>query len=129
LVNCQKMSTEGVQLANIGPRGRRRRLLAGLVLLSAGLVVMVLHLTAASRWWLVAVFGLIWAGILNVLQARGHTCVALAAGGKRDMDSGPEPVSNPEEAAALRRRALIMVGRATVIAALMTLIASVSPLH
>ena len=42
------------------------------------------------------------------------------------MDTGPEPVTDPEEATALRHRALIIVARATIIAALMTLIASVS---
>jgi len=60
-------------IANIGPRGRRRRGLFGLVLLAAGLSVVVLDLAAASGWWLVAVFALFWAGALGVLQARGHT--------------------------------------------------------
>jgi hypothetical protein len=52
--------------------------------------------------------------------------VRLAARGARDMDTGPEPVTDPEEAATLRHRALIIMTRATIIAALMTLIASVS---
>jgi len=52
--------------------------------------------------------------------------VALAARGARDMDTGPEPVADPEEAAALRYRALAITGQATLIAALMTLIASAS---
>jgi fucose permease len=60
-------------IANIGPRGRRRRLLLGLVLLAVGLLVVVLDLAAASGWWLVAVFALFWAGALGVLQAHGHT--------------------------------------------------------
>lgn len=51
----------------------------------------------------------------------------LAARGARDMDTGPEPVTDPEEAAVLRHRALVIVTRATIIAALMTLIASVGP--
>jgi fatty acid desaturase len=62
-----------VHLANIGPRGRRRRLLFGLVMLAAGLAVVVTDLVAGSRWWLVAIFALIWGGVLGVLQARGHT--------------------------------------------------------
>jgi len=52
--------------------------------------------------------------------------VALAARGARDLDSGPEAVTDPEEAAALRYRALAITGQATLIAALMTLIASAS---
>jgi hypothetical protein len=43
------------------------------------------------------------------------------------MDAGRGRITDPEEAAALRHRALVIVARATVIAALMTLIASVSP--
>lgn len=53
--------------------------------------------------------------------------MALAARGARDMDSGMEPITDPEERAGLRHRALIIVARATLIAALMTLIASVGP--
>jgi hypothetical protein len=53
--------------------------------------------------------------------------VRLAARGARNMDTGPKPVTDPEEAAALHHRALVIVARATIIAALMTLIASVSP--
>jgi hypothetical protein len=53
----------------------------------------------------------------------------LAARGARDMDSGVESITDPEERAALRHRALIIVARATLIAVLITLIASVGPAH
>jgi hypothetical protein len=43
------------------------------------------------------------------------------------MDTGRQPITDLEEAAALRHRALVILARATVIASLMTLIASVSP--
>jgi fatty acid desaturase len=59
--------------ANIGPKGRRSRLLSGLVLAASGLAVVVTDLAAGSRWWLVAVFALIWGGALGVLQALGGT--------------------------------------------------------
>jgi fatty acid desaturase len=67
------MRGEVVPLANIGPRGRRRRLARGLALLAAGIAVVVLDLAAASRWWLVAVFALFGGGALDVLQALGYT--------------------------------------------------------
>ncbi len=50
--------------------------------------------------------------------------MALAARGARNMDSDVEAVADPEEAAECRRRALVIAGQATLIAALMTLIAS-----
>ena len=73
LVRSATMIAEVVPLANIGPRGRRGRLLVGLVMAVAGLAVVVMDLAAVSRWWLVAVFALFWAGALGVLQACGHT--------------------------------------------------------
>ena len=42
------------------------------------------------------------------------------------MDSGQEAVEDPGQAAALRRRALVIVAQSTLIAALMTLIAAVN---
>jgi fatty acid desaturase len=67
------MTRKVVSLANIGTRGRRRRLTRGLVLLAVGTAVVVLDLAVASRWWLVAVFALFGGGALDVLQAVGHT--------------------------------------------------------
>ena len=49
------------------------RLRIGLVMLGVGLMVLVLDLAAASRWWLGVVFGLFWAGALGVLQASAFT--------------------------------------------------------
>jgi hypothetical protein len=43
------------------------------------------------------------------------------------MDRGAERITDPKERAALRRRAVVLVAQATLIAALVTLIASVGP--
>jgi fatty acid desaturase len=67
------MRGEVVPVANIGSRGKRRRLARGLALLAVGIAVVVVDLAAASRWWLVAVFALIFGGVLDVLQALGYT--------------------------------------------------------
>jgi hypothetical protein len=50
--------------------------------------------------------------------------VLLAACGARDMDSGAERLTDPHEVARLRRRTLVLVAQAMVIAALMTAIAA-----
>jgi hypothetical protein len=67
------MGTRPPLLANIGPRGRRRRLVFGIVGTLGGLAVVVLDLPASSRLWLLAVFVLFLSGALGALQAGAHT--------------------------------------------------------
>ena len=67
------MST-AVRVANIGPRGRRRRVLLGAVALAAGVaILLVLLLLDAGRGWRTILALPFWAGALGVLQARAHT--------------------------------------------------------
>jgi hypothetical protein len=82
-----------VCVPNIGPAGRRRRLLTGVVMLTAAAAGAV-WLVAADmpRPWRLMLALPILLGLLGVLQARDRTCVALAARGLRDMDSGSEPI-------------------------------------
>jgi hypothetical protein len=60
-------------VANIGAPGRRRRLLIGIGSSAAALAIVLLDLAARSPAWLVAVFALVFNGVLGVLQARDHT--------------------------------------------------------
>jgi hypothetical protein len=46
-----------------------------------------------------------FAGFVGILQARAHTCVALASRGIRDMDDGPEEIGDAAELAAVRAQA------------------------
>jgi hypothetical protein len=63
-----------VRAANLGPKGRRRRLVTGAVALAAGIAALVvLLLSGAGRGWRVALVVPFWAGALGVLQAQGHT--------------------------------------------------------
>lgn len=73
LVRLEAMAGKVSFLANIGSGGRRRRLARGLVLLAVGTAVVVSDLAAASPWWLVVTFALFGGGVLDVLQAVGHT--------------------------------------------------------
>jgi hypothetical protein len=45
------------------------------------------------------------AGFTGILQARAKTCVRLASRGLRDLDSGPEPIQDEAELAAVRAQA------------------------
>jgi hypothetical protein len=61
-------------LANIGPRERRRRLVWGLAATAAGFGLEGARTAvAASPWWRLATFALLWVGALGLMQASGHT--------------------------------------------------------
>ena len=66
--------TGAARVANIGPAGRKRRVLLGVGFLAAGVALL------ALLWWAghdrglrLAVFPLFWIGALGLFQARGHT--------------------------------------------------------
>src|SRR2546425_12964156 len=85
-----------VRAANIGPKGRRRRALMGVLTLAAGIAALVvLLLSGVGRGWRGALFLPFWAGALGVFQARGHTRVRLAARGRRDPGGGGDLVAGP----------------------------------
>src|SRR2546422_11679923 len=95
-----------VRVANIGPKGRRRRALMGVGTLSAGIAALVvLLLSGGGRGWRVALFVPFWAGALGVFPARGHTRVRLAARGRRDPHGGADLVAGPRRGPPLTRPA------------------------
>ena len=60
--------------ANIGPRGRRRRVLLGAGALAAGVAILALLLMlGVDRGWRALLVVPFWAAALAVLQARAHT--------------------------------------------------------
>lgn len=60
--------------ANILPRGRRRRIVNGVILSALALVLSAWLVTRTpSSLWGVLVFALVWLAALMLLQARDHT--------------------------------------------------------
>ena len=63
-----------VCVPNIGPRERRRRLVAGIVMLAIGVAAAVaLYVLDVERWWALGLFLPFWGGATGVLQAYEST--------------------------------------------------------
>ena len=68
------MNVGNAELANIGPKETRKRLLMGVVMLALGVVVAVVFAhTGVSRGWYSLLFLPFWMGTLPVSQARKKT--------------------------------------------------------
>lgn len=117
----------GTCVANIGSKERRKRKAFGIVLLVASAILGALLVgLGAHRLWRLALFLPIWVGALGVFQATDKTCVALASRGQRDMDSGPEAISDAAQLSQIRRQVRFVHVKslllATVLLALMLMI-------
>ena len=68
------MNVGKAELANIGPKEIRKRLLMGVAMLALGVVLaVVLAHAGVSRGWYAALFLPFWMGTLPVSQARKKT--------------------------------------------------------
>jgi hypothetical protein len=89
--------------ANIGPRERRRRLVGGFVfLLVTACVAGCLILFDVPRPWRLLVFLPAWGTAIGFFQVSAKTCVALAARGLKNMDTGDEAITDPRELSQVR---------------------------
>ena len=113
---------------NIGPRERRKRRLLGIVSLTVGVgAAFVLVVYGAPRWSRLVVFFPMWMAGLGLLQARDQTCIALAARGTCNMDSGEVGLEDEALIEQLRAIARRINRRALYTAVLITLIALAFP--
>ena len=110
-------------VGNIGPSGRRQRLLVGSIALAAAVAwLLTFDHSGTSRWWRVGAFPLLWLGAVGILQARARTCIAFAARATCDPDAGLTELTTAV-ADQLRQRARTIVRLATLIAAVVTALA------
>jgi hypothetical protein len=113
---------------NIGPREERKRRLMGIVALTVGIgLAFVLVVFAAPRWSRLAVFFPIWMAGLGLFQAREKICIALAARGTCNMDTGEVPIADESLIEQLRIRARTINRRALFTATVITVVAFVFP--
>jgi hypothetical protein len=107
---------------NIGPRGRRQRLLFGLACFGIGVVMAVMLLVFDAAWpWRLGLFLPFVAGAHGYFQARDRTCVGLAARNQRDLDDGPVDVTDPGELAQIERQARRVYMKSVALATAMVL--------
>ena len=107
--------------ANIGPLGRQRRLRSGIRWLAiGGGAGVALALAGAPRWMRLGAFAPFVLGASGVFQAYEQTCVALAARGVRDMDSGEEQIADQAMARQISRQARNVYVESGLLAALLT---------
>lgn len=113
---------------NIGPREQRKRRLLGIVALTVGVATaFVLIVYDAPRLSRAIIFFPIWIAGLGLMQAREKTCIALAARGMRNMDTGEERVVDEQLIEQLRDQARRINRRALVTALAITILALAFP--
>jgi hypothetical protein len=113
---------------NIGPKEIRKRRILGFAALSAGaLLAFALFALNAPRPLRLFVFFPIWLAGLGLFQAREKTCIALAARGVCNMDSGETEIMDKRTRKALREKARQINRRALMTAAIVTLVALAFP--
>lgn len=106
---------------NIGPRGRRTRLLGGLALLVisvAGGAVLILD--GFDRGARLALLATLFGAAVGLLQARDHTCVRLASRNQCEIGGGVGAVGDAWLAGQLRRQAREVLIESALIAMLLT---------
>jgi hypothetical protein len=106
---------------NIGARGRRGRVIAGVALLIVGFAAATLLVVGGvDRGARLALFAPFLGGAIGLLQARDHTCVMLAARNQCELESGVGTVADSWLAGQLRRQAREVLFESVVIAAFLT---------
>ncbi|NDJ54763.1 MAG: hypothetical protein GYB68_16970 [Chloroflexi bacterium] len=111
-------------IANIGPKGRRNRMMLGITLIAIGIGLSIFFVVLQVQPVLrLVTFVPFWSGFLGVFQSRSQTDVALASKGQRNMDDGPQDIAIDEDKAKLRAQALrVYIEAATAGAALTGLV-------
>jgi hypothetical protein len=113
---------------NIGPREQRKRRVLGIVALTIGVgTAFVLIVYDAPRWSRLIIFFPIWLAGLGLMQAREKTCIALAARGTCNLDSGETKLVDNYLVSQLRQKARRINRRSLITATLITLLALVFP--
>jgi hypothetical protein len=106
---------------NIGPAGRRTRVIGGLVLLVLGVAAAAwLVLAGVSRGVRLTLFAPFFGAAMGLLQARDHTCVMLAARNQCEIGQGFAAVTDSWLVGQLKRQAREVLLESAVVAGFVT---------
>ena len=116
------------RIANIGPKGIRRRALGAIpmliVTIAAGWYMLLEQWPRGLRVILVIP---LWFSLLGLFQAFEKTCVVLSARGTCDMDMGEKPIDDKQAVRQIRRQSRRVLVEATIVAIIVTSIFGVLP--
>ena len=116
------------EVSNIGAGEQRKRRLLGIVALTVGVAAaFLLVVYDAPRVLRAVVFFPVWIAGLGLLQARERTCIALAARGACNLDTGEESLHDEHVIAQLRAKSRLINRRALVTAVAVTLLTLAFP--
>ncbi len=115
------MSRKNETVCNIGPKESQNRLIIGIVMLVISIVLTVLiFLFEWSSLFGILIFFPLAGSFLGFLQAKNKTCIALAAQGQRNLDSGAENIEDQDIIARLKDKGNAIVTRTVLYAAILT---------
>ena len=115
-------------IVNIGPAERRKRLISGIVMSAISLAVLTgLLASGANHVWRLFLFLPFVAAAIGFFQWHDKTCVGLALRSQRDLDTGPQTISDAAELAQVRAQARRVNIKSTVVALALTAICFVLP--
>ena len=107
--------------ANLGPRGRQKRLILGGVMAGVSLgLAFFMRSAGLPQAWRLPLFFPLFMTFLGFIQAREKTCAILAEWGLRDMDDGEGKVTDTQVACRLRTRGRLILAKSALFSALVT---------
>lgn len=117
-----------VCIANISTAERRKRLMFGAITFAVSLVLLaVLMLAGASRWWRLPLLLLFWGATTGYFQWHDKTCVGLAHQNSRKLGDVAEKIEDTTELAQIQRQARRVQFKAFLAAVPLTVIALILP--
>ena len=115
-------------IANISPRERRGRLVAGMIQFAVAIAILaVLVGLGVDRLWRLPLFLLFAAAAVGFFQWHDKTCVAHARLGTRKLTDKMEKIEDEAELTQVRRQARKVLIKAALVAIPLTLIALALP--
>ena len=108
---------------NIGPSGRRFRLILGIVMLVISLgLVFALAPDRSNRIWRISVFVPVFLAFLNLIEAKEKTCVLLSELSLQNFDQGSKKIGNLDSVGNLKMKGRKIIAQSALFALLVSVL-------